>query len=185
MRKLPGRSRPFRKWMGASWGMVEGQATDIRFEYVHSTDPGLNDSLIEKMPDGSLVINATGMGKDIPGSPITGQGVFPRQGVVWDLNYRGELDFYYLALAEQRKRDLLVEDGWLYFLHGWSMIAGLVLRVDITPDSSNAWPALPARSGFLTADDNHPKPIILMLLHRKLPRGSQLVYLFEPCWMAP
>lgn len=114
--------------------MVEGQATDIRFDYVHSTDPGLNDSLIEKMPEGSLVINATGMGKDIPGSPITGQGVFPRQGVVWELNYRGELDFYHQALAQQRERDLLVEDGWLYFLHGWSMIVGLVLHVDITPE---------------------------------------------------
>jgi shikimate dehydrogenase len=113
--------------------MVEGQETEISFEYVHNSDPRLNDSLLEEMPPGSLVINATGMGKDTPGSPLTGGAVFTQRAVAWELNYRGALDFYHQALAQQASRELKVEDGWLYFLHGWTTIIGQVLGVEITP----------------------------------------------------
>jgi shikimate 5-dehydrogenase len=54
-----------------------------------------------------------GMGKDIPGSPLTDAGVFPRGGFAWDLNYRGELDFLRQARAQAATRGLHVEDGWL------------------------------------------------------------------------
>ena len=57
--------------------MVAGLPTDIGFEYVCNEDPRTNDGLMQAMPDGSLVINATGMGKDRPGSPVTGDGLFP------------------------------------------------------------------------------------------------------------
>jgi shikimate dehydrogenase len=27
-----------------------------------------------------------------------------------------------------------VEDGWLYFVHGWTQVVAQVLHVDLTPD---------------------------------------------------
>jgi len=41
----------------------------------------------------SIVINATGMGKDTTDSPIINEGLFPKHGIAWEFNYRGELDF--------------------------------------------------------------------------------------------
>ena len=83
------------------------------------------------LPPGSVVINATGMGKDLPGSPITDEGRFPLNGVAWELNYRGELQFLKQALAQSRSRNLVVEDGWLYFLHGWTQVIAQVLRIEL------------------------------------------------------
>jgi shikimate dehydrogenase len=113
--------------------MVESLNLDIEFEYHCQQDPELNDRLMEQLPTGSVVINATGMGKDLPGSPITNEGRFPRMGVVWELNYRGELQFLHQALAQREERDLMVEDGWVYFLHGWTQVIAQVLNVDMTP----------------------------------------------------
>ena len=78
-----------------------------------------------------MVINATGMGKDLPGSPITDRGLFPIGGVAWELNYRGELPFLHQALAQRETRQVRVEDGWLYFLHGWTQGIAEVLKVRI------------------------------------------------------
>jgi shikimate 5-dehydrogenase len=86
------------------------------------------------LPRGSLVINATGMGKDLPGSPITGDATFPLDGAAWELNYRGELAFLRQARAQQATRRLRVEDGWLYFLHGWAQVLAEVLAVEIGPE---------------------------------------------------
>ncbi|MGE5223311.1 MAG: shikimate dehydrogenase, partial [Omnitrophica WOR_2 bacterium] len=93
-----------------------------------------NDRIMESMPEGSVVINATGMGKDSPGSPVTWQGQFPRNGLAWEFNYRGELDFLHQALAQKESRNLQVEDGWLYFVHGWAQVVVEVLHVELTPD---------------------------------------------------
>jgi len=106
----------------------------IVFEYVQNTDPQVNDRLMMQLPQGSLVINATGMGKDTPGSPITDAGLFPKHGLAWELNYRGELDFMHQALRQQEARHLLVEDGWYYFLVGWADIIGTIFDVPITPE---------------------------------------------------
>jgi shikimate dehydrogenase len=73
------------------------------------------------------------MGKDTPGSPITDQGLFPLNGVAWEFNYRGELDFLHQALAQEQSRKLKVEDGWLYFVHGWTQVVAQVLHIDLTP----------------------------------------------------
>ena len=73
------------------------------------------------MPPGSLVVNGTGMGKDSPGSPITDQGVFPEKARVWELNYRGELGFLHQARRQEAARALFIEDGWRYFVHGWTL----------------------------------------------------------------
>ena len=80
------------------------------------------------------VINATGMGKDIPGAPITDTGLFPQNGIAWEFNYRGELDFMHQALHQVDDRNITVEDGWVYFLHGWSQVVAQVLHIELNDD---------------------------------------------------
>jgi shikimate 5-dehydrogenase len=60
--------------------MVESLETDIKIEYIQIADPQINDQILAGMPDGMVVVNATGMGKDTPASPVTDAGVFPRPG---------------------------------------------------------------------------------------------------------
>lgn len=112
--------------------MIEDVQPDICVEYVSNDDPERNDALMAQLPKGSIVVNATGMGKDRPGSPVTDAGLFPQNGIAWDLNYRGELRFLYQAMSQSRTRDVRVEDGWLYFLHGWIAVIAQVLHVDIS-----------------------------------------------------
>ncbi|RPH56931.1 MAG: hypothetical protein EHM81_12340 [Chloroflexi bacterium] len=81
----------------------------------------------------SVVINSTGMGKDTPGSPITWDGKFPLDAITWEFNYRGELDFMHQALAQVQPRQVKVEDGWVYFIHGWTQVVAQVLHFDLTP----------------------------------------------------
>jgi len=95
---------------------------DVRVDYLHNVDPEVNDQLVARLRPGSLVINATGMGKDIPGSPVTNAVEFPRDGIAWELNYRGELDFLRQAWGQQATRNLSVEDGWDYFIFGWTAV---------------------------------------------------------------
>jgi len=114
--------------------MVGSLQTDIEIEYIQNTDPVVNDQIMEKFPPHSIIINATGMGKDTPGSPITWQGKFPLNSIAWEFNYRGELDFMHQALAQVESRKVFVEDGWLYFVHGWTQVVAQVLHFDLTPE---------------------------------------------------
>jgi len=113
--------------------MVGGLHTDIEIEYACNADPLVNDKIMEKFPPYSIIINATGMGKDTPGSPITWQGKFPVNSIAWEFNYRGELDFLHQALAQVESRKVIVEDGWLYFVHGWTQVVAQVLHFELTP----------------------------------------------------
>ncbi len=122
--RSPGRLEELRR-------MVSSLNMNIEFEYHCQQDPLQNDKLMETLPSGSVVINATGMGKDLPGSPITDAGIFPAHGVAWELNYRGELQFLHQALAQREERNLIVEDGWVYFLHGWTQVIAQVLHLEI------------------------------------------------------
>ncbi|MGA2803379.1 MAG: hypothetical protein ABSF89_03155 [Acidimicrobiales bacterium] len=90
------------------------------------------DDLVEQAPPGSLIINATGLGKDRPGSPITGRTRFPPRAVVWELNYRGELEFLDHARAQAENYELQVHDGWQLFCHGWA--AALTTVLDLADD---------------------------------------------------
>ncbi|MEZ4670259.1 MAG: shikimate dehydrogenase [Anaerolineae bacterium] len=107
--------------------------TDICFDYVLNADPYDNDARLSSLPPGSVVINGTGMGKDLPGSPITAAGIFPQDGYVWEFNYRGELNFLQQAKRQAMMRNLTVEDGWVYFLHGWTLVVAEALQFDLTP----------------------------------------------------
>ena len=93
-----------------------------------------NDAVVNQMPEYSLVINATGLGKDAPGSPVTDAVIFPKNGLAWEFNYRGDLKFLHQALAQKEKQNLIVEDGWIYFIHGWSQVIAEVFHLDLTPE---------------------------------------------------
>jgi shikimate 5-dehydrogenase len=95
----------------------------VPIEYVLTPKPEDNDRVLQRLAPGSLVANATGLGKDAPGSPLTDACVFPKNGLAWDFNYRGALDFLRQAFAQQRRAELHVEDGWVYFVIGW--LAGI------------------------------------------------------------
>ncbi len=117
--------------------MVESLETDIEFVYIQNADPVRNDEIIAGMPDGTVVVNATGMGKDTPGSPVTDEGLFPKQGIAWEINYRGELDFWHQAMAQKESRNIIIEDGWLYFVHGWTQVIAEVLHLDLDEPTFN------------------------------------------------
>ena len=53
----------------------------ISMDYVHAPDSGDNDAVVNSLRRGSLVINATGLGKDAPGSPITEKCPLSRERV--------------------------------------------------------------------------------------------------------
>jgi shikimate dehydrogenase len=109
-----------------------GPRTEIRLELVRSS--GDSDALVEQLPPESLVVNATGLGKDAPGSPISDAARFPERAVVWELNYRGDLRFLEQARRQDDGRRLEVHDGWRYFLHGWTEVIAEVFHLELTPD---------------------------------------------------
>lgn len=98
-------------------------------QYVITTSPEDVDDLLDALPPSSLVVNATGMGKDRPGSPISDAGRFPDNGVVWEFNYRGPLEFLHQSRHQQADRGLVVEDGWQYFVHGWTQVIADVFDI--------------------------------------------------------
>lgn len=104
---------------------------NIPVEYYHTPTPKHNDALVNGLCPHSLVVNATGLGKDAPGSPITDAALFPEAGFAWDFNYRGELVFLDQARNQQARRGLTIEDGWVYFLHGWTRVIAEVFGIEI------------------------------------------------------
>lgn len=105
---------------------------DVNVEYHLTQEPSQNDALLAELKPHSLVINATGLGKDRPGSPLTEECVFPEESLVWELNYRGELDFFHQAQRQKQSRNLSIEDGWIYFIHGWTQVVAEVFHIDIS-----------------------------------------------------
>lgn len=104
---------------------------NLKVDYVLAPEPADNDAQLASLTPGSVVVNATGLGKDRPGSPITDAARFPERGIAWDFNYRGDLGFLGQARAQSAARNLQVEDGWFYFLHGWTRVISEVFHIDI------------------------------------------------------
>lgn len=77
----------------------------------------------------SVVVNATGMGKDRPGSPLPDDVRFPPGSLAWDMNYRGERRF----LAQAAAAGAEVVDGWDYFVYSWTKVVSEVHGIDIPP----------------------------------------------------
>ena len=117
--------------------------SDVPLDCTLAPEPSDNDAVLEGLRPGSLVVNATGLGKDAPGSPLTDAARFPEGAVAWDLNYRGDLVFLDQARRQQAARGLQVEDGWTYFVHGWTQVIAEVFDVPI-PTSGPEFDAIAA-----------------------------------------
>lgn len=113
----------------------------VPVDYVLADRPTANDDVLASLRPGSLVVNATGLGKDAPGSPLTPQARFPEKAVVFELNYRGDLVFFEQAKAQAAERSLTVVDGWTYFIHGWTQVIAEVFHIDI-PTSGPGFDAI-------------------------------------------
>ena len=94
---------------------------------------GTADALVEAAGTGSLVVNATGLGKDHPGCPVSPRVRFPLESIVWDFNYRfapqPTATFLQVAAAQASERSLTIEDGWNYFVWGWLVVMSRVVGV--------------------------------------------------------
>ena len=77
---------------------------------------------------GTVIVNATGLGKLAPGSPLPGPDVFPEGTLAWDFNYRGPLTF----LEQARLATIATVDGWDYFVAGWAAGLAAVTGNDLT-----------------------------------------------------
>lgn len=103
----------------------------IPIEYVLAPSPEKADACIAELPKSSMIINATGLGKDGPGSPTSDDVIYHKNAIVWEFNYRGDLVFLDQAKAQAEERKLTVEDGWVYFIHGWTRVISEVFDIDI------------------------------------------------------
>jgi shikimate dehydrogenase len=94
------------------------------------------DRAVAALPPGSLVVNATGLGKTSPASPLSPGAVLPPRSTVWDLNYRGPLPFLAQARAQARspERGLAVHDGSHLFALGWLAALSALLGIDTAGD---------------------------------------------------
>jgi len=114
---------------------LKSVADRFPIEYIHNPTPGENDLSIVKLPPYSLIVNATGLGKDMPGSPTTNDVDYPENSLVWEINYRGNLIFMYQAEAQKEKKNLFIEDGWEYFIHGWTQVISEVFQIPIDKET--------------------------------------------------
>ena len=94
-------------------------------------EPLTADQVMNRLNPCSMVVNATGLGKDGPGSPLTDQASFPERGLIWEFNYRGELKFLQQAMKQKEDKCLSIEDGWDYFVIGWSQVIGDVFDIKV------------------------------------------------------
>jgi shikimate 5-dehydrogenase len=104
---------------------------DIPLEYHHTPQPSDTDAILASLAPGSLIINATGLGKDAPGSPLTDGARWPDRAIAWDFNYRGDLLFLTQARRQPPARSLHIHDGWIYFIHGWTRVIAEVFHIEI------------------------------------------------------
>ncbi|MDR3225522.1 MAG: shikimate dehydrogenase [Clostridiales Family XIII bacterium] len=110
---------------------LQGLNPKIELRFLHSPTPADNDKLIASLPPYSLIVNATGLGKDAPGSPTTDAVSYPEHALVWEINYRGDLIFKEQAERQAAAKRLHIEDGWDYFIFGWTQVIAEVFHVEI------------------------------------------------------
>lgn len=104
---------------------------EIEIDYRLAPTPEEADVVVASLPAHSMVVNATGLGKDGPGSPTSNAVIYPENALVWEFNYRGELVFLDQANAQAEAQNLTVVDGWVYFIHGWTRVIAEVFDIDI------------------------------------------------------
>ena len=111
--------------------ILDGINPKITFEYVLNPTPADNDKTLASLKPYSLIVNATGLGKDGPGSPLSDQCSFPQDSLIWEINYRGDLVFKDQAERQALEKNLHIEDGWVYFIHGWTQVIAEVFHIEI------------------------------------------------------
>lgn len=84
---------------------------------------------LRQTPATGIIANATGLGKLGPGSPVPDPSAFPPDTLAWDFNYRGPLTF----LDQARQAGVQIEDGWDYFVAGWSAALAAITGQELTP----------------------------------------------------
>ena len=126
---IANRSRPR---LESAKKILESGNPRIKFEFVHNPAPADNDATLLSLKPHSLIVNATGLGKDAPGSPLTDACSFPKDSLIWEINYRGSLLFKEQAEKQAEKKNLHIEDGWIYFIHGWTQVIAEVFHIEIT-----------------------------------------------------
>jgi shikimate 5-dehydrogenase len=139
MRKERGANRPSRIIISnRSWPRLDSIRrifaqinAGIATEYYLTPEMEQNDAILTKIKPYSMIVNATGLGKDRPGSPLTDRCDFPPDSLVWELNYRGDLRFMHQANEQKLAKNLYVEDGWIYFIHGWTQVISEVFHAGI------------------------------------------------------
>jgi shikimate dehydrogenase len=114
--------------------IVKNINPDVPAEFHLTPEAKQNDELLSSLKPYSLVVNATGLGKDRPGSPLTEACEFPEHSLIWEINYRGDLLFMHQALKQKPAKNLHVEDGWTYFIHGWTQVIAEVFHIDMTEE---------------------------------------------------
>lgn len=124
----PARAADLQAFLGA---LDPGFPTDV---LVRPSGGPWDDVIADGHP-GALVVNATGLGKDRPGSPVTEHVRFPGEAVVWELNYRGALDFLRIA----RGTSAAAHDGWGLFCHGWAAALTVILDLPDEPQLGDAF----------------------------------------------
>lgn len=109
--------------------ILDGINPRTKFEFILNPTPADNDKTLASLKPHSVIVNATGLGKDAPGSPLTDACQFPQDSLVWEINYRGNLIFKDQAEAQMEAKNLHVEGGWTYFIHGWTQVISEVFHI--------------------------------------------------------
>lgn len=106
--------------IACTWG------TDERVTVRETTSVEESDAIVGHTGQGAIVVNATGLGKDRVGSPVSPSVRFPERAMVFEANYRfvaqPSLYFHEIALSQAPARGLVVDGGWDYFLWGWLVV---------------------------------------------------------------
>lgn len=123
---------------------LEPRAAARGVDLVVHVGPGPWDEIVAASPPGALVVNATGLGKDLPGTPVSADARYPAGCVVWELNYRGDLSMLRLAHDQARDRGLRVHDGWGLFCNGWAAALGPILGLPDEASTGQRFAALAA-----------------------------------------
>ena len=104
---------------------------NYKLNLVHVNSIKDNNDIINSLKRRSFIINATGMGKDVQGAPISNEVDFPSGSCIWEYNYRGNLEFIDIAKEQAAEKQLMIYNGFEYFIYGWTTVISRVLNIDI------------------------------------------------------
>lgn len=108
---------------------------DKKLQLIHVKSVQDNDIIISNISNKSFVVNATGVGKDIQGSPVSNTVQFPYGGCIWEYNYRGNLEYMKQAEQQALEKQLSIYNGFEYFIYGWTTVISRILNINLPQDT--------------------------------------------------